>query len=151
MFQSAGHNRKRVIDHHPTEGIKMTELAALLDHQTQTELRRVLTESRHTAIMPMGDEALAALAILGKQPEGVRRATLTIMPLWIRQDLDTFGLAERQDVTSPGWKLTSEGSEVASLLASSLPQPGPGDAQRAKAALQEILAKVQDELGPPPE
>jgi hypothetical protein len=126
----------------------MDELAPLLDHPTQVRLREVAIGTAYPQSEKLRDESLAVLALLGRQSEDLRGATLSIMPFGLREELAGHRLAAAKDATRIAWDLTSEGTEVARALAASLPKPDPAELQEAEEALAKLLADVQEELGP---
>jgi len=126
----------------------VNELVAALDHETQGEFREVLVQHGLERLGGMRDETVAALASLGRHPANLRRATLSVMPLGIRNELDAFRLVEPRSADGLAWKLTPLGDEAASLLAEKLPALDEATQARAKASLAERRAEIEEKLGP---
>ena len=126
----------------------MNDIVAALDHQTQDELREVLATHGLLRLGSMREETIAALAVLGRHPEDLRRSTLAITPLGVREELFSARLVERRTPDSTAWDLTPLGHDVAGLLARTLPAPGPDEQRRAKEALDKRLERVEEEFGP---
>ena len=124
----------------------MNELVALLDYKTQTELRAVLTQLGLSALETMRDETLAALALLGRQPTDLRAATLAVMPLGGRRELQSFELAEARKGPIKMWELTPAGADVAEKLAAALPAPTAAEEERARGALTALVEDAEREL-----
>lgn len=125
----------------------MNELVAALDNKTQEEFREVLAQHGLERLGRMREETVTALAILGRHAVNLRRATLSVMPLGIRNELDAFRLVECRSTDGRAWELTPLGDEAASLLAEKLPAPDEAAQARAKESLAKRRAEIEEKLG----
>ena len=125
----------------------MNGVVPLLDPQTQSHMRQVLDEHGLGQFADMLDETLAALTVLGQHPTTLRAATLTIMPITARSELDARRLVECHDADRVAWTLTAKGEELAGVLAAAAPELSESDRRQAAEALESIVADANKELG----
>lgn len=125
----------------------MNDIVTALDHKTQDKLGEVLARAGLDQLRQMRDETIATLAALGRHPEHLRSATLSITPMGVRSELSLARLAQPRSPEDVAWELTRAGNDVATLLAKSLPAATAEEQDRARGSLARRREQIERELG----
>jgi hypothetical protein len=122
----------------------MNDIVDLLDPLTLDRQRQTLHGEGMARFRDLSDEALAELTFLGLHPRALRAATLAVVSRTAREELHAYRLAETQDTAQFDWSLTSEGDELADLLATAAPKPSKADLENARERVDRLLAQARD-------
>lgn len=119
----------------------MTE-TDLLDPTVQRQLRGVLDDQDFPELHAIGDEAVAALAFVGRHPQRLRSAALALTQAAARAELFAYRLADRDPSGQEAWRLTPVGTNLAESLARKVPALTAAQQADVDDAYEKMLAEV---------